>query len=93
MLCPLGMSLVVVYQQSPTSLIDDPKGRRGWAPSPGALTMLTWGPQWKQPHARGSRLDVHTELFVYVGASRHSCQFFINAEAPWGGGGGGDITT
>ena len=37
-----------------------------------------------QPHARGSRLYVHTELFVYVGASRHSCQFFISVGAPLG---------
>ena len=37
-----------------------------------------------RPHARGSRLDVHTELFVYVGASRRSCQFFISVGAPLG---------
>ena len=30
-----------------------------------------------RPHARGSRLDVHTELFVYVGASRRICQLFV----------------
>ena len=49
----------------------EPQGRRGWGPSAGALTMHTrrpqgFGPQ-EEPHARGSRLDVHTELFVYVG--------------------------
>ena len=38
------------------------------------------------PHARGSRLDVHTELFVYVGASRRSCQFLSPWEPPLGGG-------
>ena len=37
-----------------------------------------------RPHARGSRLDVYTELFVYVGASRRSCQFFIYVGAPLG---------
>ena len=40
--------------------------------------MLTRGPQGlgpqEEPHARGSRLDVHTELFVYVGASRRECR-------------------
>ena len=44
--------------------------------------MLTWGPQGlgpqeARPHARGSHLEVHTELFVYVGASRRSCQLFV----------------
>ena len=46
----------------------------------------------EEPHARGSRLDVHTDLYVYVGASRRSCQFFISVGAPLGpdlGGGGG----
>ena len=38
---PLVMSFVAVYQQSLTSLIDEPPGRRGWGPSPGALAMLT----------------------------------------------------
>ena len=41
-LCPLGMSLVVVYQQSPTSLTDEPQGRRGWGPSPG-LSLCSLG--------------------------------------------------
>ena len=54
-LCPLGMLLVVVYQQSPTSLIDEPQGRRGWGPSPGALTMLTWGPQGLRPQEEPKR--------------------------------------
>ena len=55
-----------------------PKAGEGRGRPHGALTMLTWGPRgaWAsgradaRPHARGGRLDVHTELFVYVGASR-----------------------
>ena len=55
-----------------------PLGRRGWGPSPGALaiTMLTGGRGARasgraeaRPHARalrGSRLDVHTELPMFV---------------------------
>ena len=52
-LCLLGMSIVVVYQQSP--LIDEPQGRRGWWPSPGALTMLTRGPQGLGPQEEEAR--------------------------------------
>ena len=44
-------------------------------------------------HARGSRLDVHTELFVYVGESRHSCYFFISVGASLGADlGGGPVS-
>ena len=39
-LCPLGILLVLIYRQSPTSLIGEPKGRRRWLPSPGDLA---WG--------------------------------------------------
>ena len=39
-LSPLGILLVLVYQQSPTSLIGEPQGWRRCGPSLGALTML-----------------------------------------------------
>ena len=32
-------------------LRSEPQDRRGWGPSPGALTMLTWGPQEIGPPA------------------------------------------
>ena len=102
-LCPLGILLVLVYRQSPTSLIGEPQGRRGWGPSLGALTMLAWGRRGSglgeaaevRPHARGSRLVVYTELFVYVGESRRSCQIFISVGAPLGPdlGGGPELPT
>ena len=76
MLCPLGMSLVVIYQQSPTFLIDVPQGRRGWGLSPGALTMLADEVTWE-------RLDVHTELFVYVGASQRRYEL-LSTQGPFG---------
>ena len=79
---------VVVYHQSPTSLIDEPQGRRG---SPGVLTMLTGatgarasGRAEARPHARGSRLDVHTELFGYVGASRRTYRIVCLRGSPFG---------
>ena len=73
MLCPLGILLVLVYRQSPTSLIGEPQGWRGWGPSLGALTMLACGRRGSglgeaaeaRPHARGSRLDVHTGLSTW----------------------------
>ena len=46
------------------------------------------GPQ-EEPQAHGSRLDVHTELFVYVGVSRRSCQLFVYVGAPFGSNLGG----
>ena len=66
-----------------------------WAPRPGGGVPRgphygRLGPQGlglreaaeARPHNRGSRLDVHIELFVYVGESRRtcSCQFL----SPWG---------
>ena len=36
------------------------------------------------PHARGSRLDVHTELFVYVGASRRTYRSVCLRGSPFG---------
>ena len=63
----------------------------------GAAGAQASGRAGARPHARGSRLDVHTELFVYVGASRRSCRFL----SPWepllgpiwaGGGGWGGLT-
>ena len=85
-LCPLGILLVLVYPQSPTSIKGEPQG--WWGPSLGALTMLALGRRGSglgeaagaRPHAQGSRLDVHIELFVYVGESWRSCQFL----SPWG---------
>ena len=50
--------------------------------------MLTWGRRGsglgKQPHAWGSRLDVHTELFVYVGASRRAYRIVCLRGSPFG---------
>ena len=43
----------------------------------GAAGARASGRAEAQLHARGSRLDVHTELFVYVVASRRSCQLFV----------------
>ena len=77
-MCPLGMSLVVVYQQSPTSLIDEPQGRRGWGAIPRGSRYAHLGAAGEE----GSHLDVyiqnclatweclgvHTKLFVYAGA-------------------------
>ena len=56
---------------------------------PQGLTLCSLGGHWdsglrKQLHTRGSRLDVHTELFVYVGASRRSCQFLFTWKPFWG---------
>ena len=37
-----------------------------------------------QPHARGSRLDVHTELFGYVGAPRRTYRIVCLRGSPFG---------
>ena len=65
-LCPLGMSLVVVYQQSPASLIDECLGWRGWGPSPGALalTMLAWGPQGLGPQEEAKHCCTPEEVVL-----------------------------
>ena len=85
------MSLVVVYQQSTTSLIDEPQGRRGGAVPRGsryahlgAAGARASGRADARPHARGGRLDVHTELFVYAGASRRRYEFLSTWEPFWG---------
>ena len=58
-------------------LRSEPQGRRGWGPSPGALTMLADEVTWE-------RLYVHTELFVYVGAPRRRYELLSTREPLWG---------
>ena len=47
-----------------------PLGRRGWGPSPGALTMLTWGPQGLGPQEEPKRRHTPEEVVLtYI----HNC--------------------
>ena len=59
--------LIKVRLGSGLICVQSPKAGGGGGPSPGALAMLAWG-SLEEPHARGSRLDVHTKLFVYAAA-------------------------
>ena len=50
----------------------------------GAAGARASGRAVARPHAQGSRLDVHTELFVYVGASRRRYELLSTWEPLWG---------
>ena len=66
-----------------------------WAPRPAGLGAIPRGSHharsgaagarawWRQPRARGSRLDVHTELFVCVGASRRAYEVVCLRGSPF----------
>ena len=50
----------------------------------GAAGARASGRAEARPHARGSRLDVHTELFVYAGASRRTYRIVYLRGSPFG---------
>ena len=66
-------------------------GRRGWGRpqglspcSLGGCRARTSGRSEARPHAQGSRLDVHTESFGYVGASRRTYRTVCQHGSPFG---------
>ena len=50
----------------------------------GAAGARASGRAEARPHAQGSRLDVHTELFVYLGVSRRTYRIVCLCGSPFG---------